>query len=707
MTRRGMCATALVSLIILSSSSLLATSQTCQMEFDAQFLERRYSFSASDPWIDSTGSGNDLLAVNLDVSAILTSDDCPRNMGECISFQNGATSSGFFGGTAEHVTIPKLHTDDFQNGITYAFWVKFQDMPLGFGFPPEKNVVFSFFSPSAPTTNHAYFAGLPKSPSFGDGTLYAPFHLQTQEVVSWPFYCVNAFPLPPFRPELCEEEYPIPGEWHHIAWAKSVSSGTQIYVDGRQLTDLGSEFPDSKHFEFGEFAGQIGASTRNEMGAYDFNGAVDDFRIYSTALTAAQVLELYNNNCTIIEDSSNVCSAEDIALCSVSPHLRALVLSECRFLTLWWQVNAICAKSDGVATCECRSGFSDVNGDGSRCDDIDECQLEEVSGTCHEVAYCDNFAGGYRCVCPEGFLGDGTHCQSGSFGIRSVINFPQSTQLDLATLKFQYARALLPHAEIVLSSDIVSTLATSVGTTDEGLVQLTLNALFYTAEEAADTLEALTSPDAVALGGTIVDGPEVYRWVAQSTSDPVAIRPTGLTVDSVYFEPTCKQTGCWVVGVTYSKGSDNFNVFYLPRAEGRDDLSFDPDYSTVVPEWGLSPASTFSPANFPCGSSDYDPGSSLESGQIPPAVSACCLPAFLAMYRPVSTFPAVLASVDLSMCAERPQDAPKFVKAGDPSDPASKVYEQPDAQSLVGGVFIGDKFSGMAQSEIVSAGVVD
>ncbi len=56
--------------------------------------------------------------------------------------------------------------------------------------------------------------------------------------------------------------------------------------------------------------------------------------------------------------------------------------------------------------CQCRPGFG---GDGvTACSDLDECALGDTG--CHPLAHCVNNVGGYLCVCPLGYAGDGTSC---------------------------------------------------------------------------------------------------------------------------------------------------------------------------------------------------------------------------------------------------------------------------------------------------------
>nr|XP_002120639.2 adhesion G protein-coupled receptor E1-like [Ciona intestinalis] len=56
-------------------------------------------------------------------------------------------------------------------------------------------------------------------------------------------------------------------------------------------------------------------------------------------------------------------------------------------------------------TCKCKAGYVFV-GDGVKCADIDECQIDK----CHPMANCTNMPGSYNCTCFAGFTGDGFTC---------------------------------------------------------------------------------------------------------------------------------------------------------------------------------------------------------------------------------------------------------------------------------------------------------
>ncbi|CAL9688125.1 unnamed protein product [Knipowitschia caucasica] len=65
---------------------------------------------------------------------------------------------------------------------------------------------------------------------------------------------------------------------------------------------------------------------------------------------------------------------------------------------------AQCTYTGGSAyICSCREGFV---GDGSICQDVDECQL----GRCHPDAGCYNSQGSFNCECNPGYHGDGFQC---------------------------------------------------------------------------------------------------------------------------------------------------------------------------------------------------------------------------------------------------------------------------------------------------------
>ena len=49
---------------------------------------------------------------------------------------------------------------------------------------------------------------------------------------------------------------------------------------------------------------------------------------------------------------------------------------------------ATCSNTDGSFTCACQAGLTDTNGNGTVCDQIDECT--DGTDNCHELATCTN-----------------------------------------------------------------------------------------------------------------------------------------------------------------------------------------------------------------------------------------------------------------------------------------------------------------------------
>jgi len=57
---------------------------------------------------------------------------------------------------------------------------------------------------------------------------------------------------------------------------------------------------------------------------------------------------------------------------------------------------SLCFAAAGIARCVCPLGYRDVHGDGSKCEDLDECQIPNI---CDRNGECENVAGSYRCMC--------------------------------------------------------------------------------------------------------------------------------------------------------------------------------------------------------------------------------------------------------------------------------------------------------------------
>jgi len=80
----------------------------------------------------------------------------------------------------------------------------------------------------------------------------------------------------------------IDGNWHHVVGVFESETSRKLYVDGVLAgTDTSSQaFPDIDRFNIGRLG-------RSSSISY-FSGAIDDVRIYSRALSASEILQLYN-----------------------------------------------------------------------------------------------------------------------------------------------------------------------------------------------------------------------------------------------------------------------------------------------------------------------------------------------------------------------------------------------------------------------------
>ena len=73
--------------------------------------------------------------------------------------------------------------------------------------------------------------------------------------------------------------------------------------------------------------------------------------------------------------------------------------------------NAGCTNTDGAWNCTCNDGYF---GDGVTCEDFDECDDANVAGIfddCSADAACNNTIGSFECTCNDGYIGNGTVCE--------------------------------------------------------------------------------------------------------------------------------------------------------------------------------------------------------------------------------------------------------------------------------------------------------
>lgn len=76
------------------------------------------------------------------------------------------------------------------------------------------------------------------------------------------------------------------GQWHHIAITKTTNNINEIYVDGAAAGTVMSDYTTAGDGTVTEIGGSVYTD--------DFDGTMDDVRVYSRVLTATEILDLYN-----------------------------------------------------------------------------------------------------------------------------------------------------------------------------------------------------------------------------------------------------------------------------------------------------------------------------------------------------------------------------------------------------------------------------
>eukprot|EP00286_Rhodomonas_abbreviata_P015936 CAMPEP_0181316116 /NCGR_PEP_ID=MMETSP1101-20121128/15724_1 /TAXON_ID=46948 /ORGANISM="Rhodomonas abbreviata, Strain Caron Lab Isolate" /LENGTH=2299 /DNA_ID=CAMNT_0023423343 /DNA_START=79 /DNA_END=6978 /DNA_ORIENTATION=- len=343
------------------------------------------------------------------------------------------------------------------------------------------------------------------------------------------------------------------------------------------------------------------------------------------------------------------------------------------------------------------------------------CNAEDLG--CHHLAQCEMVNNAPVCSCPPGTYGfDGLDCKTGAWTVRMVLSYPSEADVPTSAPPFstslaeRYASLLVFGAEGATATSaplsitwdptaiadglaefnrLLESMVTYTDSTDAKFF-VTINGIFGTMQAAADArnmlvftdmtgppitwvprdlegqvlppgpFEALANPRAPA---TVEDTPKVYRWMLETSGAPISVAPTGLEVTSVFFEPSCAETGCWVIDIMYTVGESNFNALYIPKAEARSEAN--PQYSQAVKD-------TYFPRNFPCGTEDLTDDARSQ---------ACCIQDFVAEYRTLESFIqwSESAAAGLGSCPQSPTYDPEDLPTGNHIEgelegmPASRV----------------------------------
>ncbi|MGN6294178.1 MAG: LamG domain-containing protein [Chitinophagaceae bacterium] len=204
-----------------------------------------------------------------------------------ITYVPGISGQAFQGGTNGYIVYPSANDFKKSKSFTVSFWIKKNGPNPGgagtsfaFGLATTKDIwtsmdMFLEFED----------AGNPSSADLAA----AKFYLRDQ----W-FEYVQANRLPKV----------LNNQWHHLVFSfDETTSMLKLYIDAVEFTAVSGKFNNDNGVpDFSQSAGlvvggpghfAVGKTPDGWMG--NFNGAIDQFRLYGEALSAAQVTELFNS----------------------------------------------------------------------------------------------------------------------------------------------------------------------------------------------------------------------------------------------------------------------------------------------------------------------------------------------------------------------------------------------------------------------------
>lgn len=162
---------------------------------------------------------------------------------------------------------------DITQGVTISCWVK---------------------TPTYPTSNEVVFADTNSKLAFG-------FYNNTEAIISCADY--STAKITNFQKAWMGENNTLEKEWHHIVVTRDKEGATRCWLNGLELTEKGT----SNNWTQDKDALIIGTRYNSGYGPY-FSGYVDDFRVYQTALSEDDILDLYNTKAYLIHDGDWACN---------------------------------------------------------------------------------------------------------------------------------------------------------------------------------------------------------------------------------------------------------------------------------------------------------------------------------------------------------------------------------------------------------------
>jgi hypothetical protein len=177
--------------------------------------------------------------------------------------------SGLFDSTFTYIRIPNSSPLDTMKYLTLSAWVK----PVSFEGIGNNTIINKGFPPPFQNPYYQYHLGITgnKYPNFPGSFLFS-VSLSNQNTT-----LVSAI-----------DEWSI-GNWYHVAGTYD-GENLKLYVNGALQVSLGAQGT-IDHFERDVYIGKTVEYTKLPSNT---PGAIDEVRIYSRALTAAEILSLYN-----------------------------------------------------------------------------------------------------------------------------------------------------------------------------------------------------------------------------------------------------------------------------------------------------------------------------------------------------------------------------------------------------------------------------